>query len=202
MRLKAASNPVRVECRHRDSCPWQWESYSYGGGGGYTTLRLPTLDSCSCGKGRGRLGGWADRQRHLPSVCVVPRHVFKWHRLHFNSDIIHKCGTAAYNSERRKLHCYRKEQGEGKTTVDTELPTRVGERERVKKKNKTFGYNPPLARAQLPSARFTSWNNWNNPRQGPRVKSRTHTRMNKERQTKLMLVVGFLQTPDAASKSA
>lgn len=108
----------------------------WGGGGGYTTLRLPTLDSCSCGKGRSRLGGWADRQRHLPSVCVVPRHVFKWHRLHFNSDIIHKCGTAAYKSERRKLHCYRKEQGEGKTTVDTELPTRVGERERVKKKTK------------------------------------------------------------------
>lgn len=70
-------------------------------------LRLPTLDSCSCGEGRsgGRTEAgwvkWADRQRHLPSVCCVPRHVFKWHRLHFNSDIIHKCGTACRLQKRK-----------------------------------------------------------------------------------------------------
>lgn len=98
-------------------------------------LRLPTLDSCSCGEGRCGVGRteagwvkWADRQRHLPSVCCVPRHVFKWHRLHFNSDIIHKCGTAAYKSERRKLHCHRKEtRGRGRQRC-----TQNSQREREK----------------------------------------------------------------------
>lgn len=127
-------------------------------------------------EGRGTEAGWvkwADRQRHLPSVCCVPRHVFKWHRLHFNSDIIHKCGTACRLQKRKAKVALPQEgcKGEG----DRQRCTQNSQREREKEKNKTFGYNPPLAQAQLPSARFTSWNNWNNPRQGPRVKSRTHT---------------------------
>lgn len=134
MRLKAESNPVRVECRQRDSCPWQWESYRYGERGESQRsdcrhLTAVLVEREGGGVDWGWLGGWADRLRYLPSVCVVPHHVFKWHCLHFNSDIIHKCGTAAYKSERRKLHCYRKEHGEGETTVYTELPNREGERE-------------------------------------------------------------------------
>lgn len=179
------------------------------GKGGVTALRLPTLDSCSCGKGRrgvdwGWLGGWADRLRHLPSVCVVPHHVFKWHRLHFNSDIIHKCGTAAYKSERRKLHCYRKEHGEGETTVYTELPNREGERERVKKtKHLATIRRSPWLSCQVQDLRAGTTVTTLAKGQGLKAAhTHTQTRMNKERQTKLMLVVGFLQTPDAASKSA
>lgn len=110
-------------------------------GGIYTMLRLPTLDSCSCGEGRCGVGRteagwvkWADRQRHLPSVCVVPRHVFKWHRLHFNSDIIHKCGTAAYKSERRKLHCHRKDARGRGTDNGVHRTPKESERKRVREK--------------------------------------------------------------------
>lgn len=190
MRLKAESNPVRVECRQRDSCPWQWESYRYGERG--ESRRSDWL------------GGWADRLRHLPSVCVVPHHVFKWHRLHFNSDIIHKCGTAAYKSERRKLHCYRKEHGEGETTVYTELPNREGERERVKKtKHLATIRRSPWLSCQVQDLRAGTTVTTLAKGQGLKAAhTHTQTRMNKERQTKLMLVVGFLQTPDAASKSA
>lgn len=88
-------------------------------------------------EGRGTEAGWvkwADRQRHLPSVCVVPRHVFKWHRLHFNSDIIHKCGTAAYKSERRKLHCHRKDARGRGTDNGVHRTPKESERKRVREK--------------------------------------------------------------------
>lgn len=100
-------------------------------------LRLPTLDSCSCGEGRCGVGRteagwvkWADRQRHLPSVCCVPRHVFKWHRLHFNSDIIHKCGTACRLQKRKAKVALPQEgcKGEG----DRQRCTQNSQREREK----------------------------------------------------------------------
>lgn len=89
---------------------------------------------------------WADRQRHLPSVCCVPRHVFKWHRLHFNSDIIHKCGTACRLQKRKaKVALPQEGTGSGGTTMYTELPKRAGESERKTKHLATIRRSPRLS---------------------------------------------------------
>lgn len=65
---------------------------------------------------------------------------------------IHKCGTAAYKSERRKLHCDRMEE-RGRIRGTTVYTVQNSPRGREWEKNKTFGCNPLV---QLPSARFMS----------------------------------------------
>lgn len=110
------------------------------------------LTAVLVGRGVWETAGWLDGlSAETSPQCAC--HVFKWHRLHFNSGIIHKCGTAAYKSERRKLHCDRKEERGRKRETTVNRTPQERESETKQEKNKTFGCNPLV---QLPSARFTS----------------------------------------------
>lgn len=88
---------------------------------------------------------WADRQIHLPSMCCVPRHVFKWHRLHFNSDIIHKCGTACRLQKRKAKVALPQEGNKGEG--DRQRCTQNSQREREKESERKTKHLATICRS-------------------------------------------------------